>query len=93
MKLETIVNTEDAMVLKILHVKINFKVNALSVNYTDNYVCINNDYLKDDDTNNFINLIENCNKYENDTLCVLCERVKYLANNRLTCINGCPLSY
>ena len=66
----------------------NCKINALTVDYTNNYVCVRDEYLKDTNTINKPNLITSCLKY-NGNDCVLCDNGKYLKHDKTECLDNC----
>ena len=64
------------------------KINALPINYENNYVCIKEKYIKDANTVNKTNKINYCIKY-NGNDCVLCENNKFLKSDFSECLDDC----
>ena len=69
----------------------NCKINALTLDYTNNYVCVLNDYLKDVFTIDLADavLISDCIKYESKTECGMCIDGKYLKKDKSECLENC----
>ena len=85
-------NTGDVKTLKDVTCK-NCKINAFMVDYSDSYVCVKDDMLKDANTleldTNTNALISGCIKYTSKTDCAMCASDKYLAADFHTCSDDC----
>ena len=66
------------------------KMGSITVDYENNYACINDELIKDDHIGlPSADLISGCLKYDGDK-CVMCEANKFLKSDQLACLDVCP---
>ena len=70
------------------------KENSVPVDYERHYVCVSDDYLKDDDIGVLQEeVIDGCLKYDDtesaQPTCAVCEAGKFLASDRKSCVGEC----
>lgn len=90
---ETVATTGSTSTLKDVTCS-DCKINALPIDYSDNYVCVSDSYLVDASTINLTSTtkIDHCIKYYNDagTLkCRICASGKFLKHDYTECLDNC----